>query len=70
MGGFSLAHWLIVLIILLLLFGPNKLPQLGRMIGKSIRSFKQGYSEIEVHSKDIIDDPELVAKQKGQKKKS
>lgn len=57
MGGFSLSHWLIIAIIFLLLFGPTKLSQLGKVIAKTIKGFKQGYNEIEVDKKDIHDDP-------------
>lgn len=36
---------LVVLVIALLVFGPNKLPQLGDALGKSIRNFKKAQSE-------------------------
>lgn len=45
MGEFSIAHWLIVLAILLIFFGPSKLPGLGASLGKAIRGFKQGLNE-------------------------
>ncbi len=38
---------LIVLVILLLIFGGTRLPQLAKGLGRSIREFKQGASEIE-----------------------
>jgi sec-independent protein translocase protein TatA len=47
MGEFSLVHWLIVIAILLLLFGPSKLPQLGAGIGQGIRNFKKAMKEPE-----------------------
>ncbi len=47
MGEFSLAHWMIVLVILLLFFGPSKLPGLGSSLGKAIRGFKSGLNEID-----------------------
>jgi sec-independent protein translocase protein TatA len=38
---------LIVLVLLaLVLFGPNKLPEFGRSLGKTIREFKKGASDI------------------------
>jgi len=40
MGQFSLVHWLILLVIVLLFFGPKKLPDLGKSLGKAIRGFK------------------------------
>ena len=40
MGEFSPWHWLLVAIIALLLFGPKKLPELGKGLAEGIRSFK------------------------------
>ena len=38
-------HLLIILAICLLLFGPQKLPQLGKGLGESIKEFKKAMSE-------------------------
>lgn len=53
MGEFSLAHILIVLVIVLLFFGPSKLPQLGQSVGKAIRGFKEGLNEIDAEAKHL-----------------
>jgi sec-independent protein translocase protein TatA len=53
MGEFSLTHILIVLIIVLLFFGPSKLPQLGQSVGKAIRGFKEGLNEIDGEAKPL-----------------
>jgi sec-independent protein translocase protein TatA len=53
MGEFSLTHILIVLIIVLLFFGPSKLPQLGQSVGKAIRGFKEGLNEIDAEAKHL-----------------
>jgi sec-independent protein translocase protein TatA len=45
MGSFSPVHWVIVLIIVLLLFGPNRLAGVGKGLGEGIRSFKKGLNE-------------------------
>ena len=45
MGSFSPVHWVIVLIIVLLLFGPGRLAGVGKGLGEGIRSFKKGLSE-------------------------
>lgn len=42
MGELSLTHWIIILAIMLLFFGPSKLPQLGQSLGKAIKGFKHG----------------------------
>jgi sec-independent protein translocase protein TatA len=39
-GKIGLGEALVILVVLLLIFGPAKLPQLGRSIGESIREFK------------------------------
>lgn len=41
MGSMSLIHWIIVLVVILLLFGPKRLPDLAKSIGESIREFKK-----------------------------
>ena len=41
MGEFSPWHWLLVLLIALLLFGPRKLPEIGKGLGSAIRGFKE-----------------------------
>ena len=53
MGEFSLTHLLLLGIIVLIFFGPSRLPQLGQSLGKAIRGFKQGLSEIDAEAKDV-----------------
>ena len=45
-GLFQPAHLLLILIVALLVFGPNKLPQIGAGLGKSIRDFKKAMSDV------------------------
>ena len=35
------AEWIIILVIALIIFGPGKLPEVGRGIGKALREFKK-----------------------------
>ena len=42
MGGFSLIHWIIVLVIVVLIFGTKRLPGIGKDLGDAMRGFKKG----------------------------
>jgi sec-independent protein translocase protein TatA len=53
MGEFSLSHMLILALILLIFFGPSRLPALGQSIGKAIRGFKEGLNELNAEAKDV-----------------
>ncbi len=41
----GMGEMLIVLVVVLLVFGPSKLPQLGDSLGKGIRSFKKAMND-------------------------
>lgn len=45
MGSFSLLHWLVVLVIVVLLFGAGKLPRVMGDFAKGIKAFKAGMRE-------------------------
>jgi sec-independent protein translocase protein TatA len=45
MGSFSIWHWLIVLVIVLLVFGTKKLRGLGSDLGGAVKGFKEGIKE-------------------------
>lgn len=45
MGSFSIWHWLIVLVVVLLIFGTKKLSHLGSDLGKGIKGFKDGLKD-------------------------
>ena len=42
MGTFSIWHWLIVLVVVILVFGTKKLSSLGSDLGKAVKGFKEG----------------------------
>ncbi len=46
-GGIGMPELLIILVIVLIIFGANKLPQIGEGIGKGIRNFKKGVKDKE-----------------------
>lgn len=42
MGSFSIWHWLIVLVVVMLIFGTKKLGNIGSDLGKAVKGFKDG----------------------------
>jgi sec-independent protein translocase protein TatA len=55
-GAFSIWHWLVVLGVVLIIFGPSKLPTLGHDLGKAIRGFKASMEEKDITP--VPQDPE------------
>jgi sec-independent protein translocase protein TatA len=60
MFGIGMPELLVILVIVLVIFGANKLPQIGEGLGKGIRNFKKSTKEV-----DEID----VTPKKGEEKK-
>ena len=56
MFGLSTQELLIIFLIVLLLFGANRIPEIGRAMGKGIRDFKRATREIEDEF-DVKDEP-------------
>lgn len=48
MGSFSIGHWIVVLVIIVLLFGAKKIPELAQGLGKGIKTFKKEMDSDEV----------------------
>ena len=42
MGSFSIWHWLIVLLVVVLVFGTKKLRNLGTDLGSAVKGFREG----------------------------
>ena len=42
MGGLSIWHWIIVLVVVLLVFGTKRLRNAGKDLGEAVRGFKEG----------------------------
>ncbi|MBI4996702.1 MAG: Sec-independent protein translocase subunit TatA [Rhodocyclales bacterium] len=60
MGSFSIWHWLIVLVIVMLIFGTKKLRNVGQDLGGAVKGFKEGMKE------GTADKPAEPAQQVGQ----
>ncbi|MGH6783406.1 MAG: twin-arginine translocase TatA/TatE family subunit [Sphingomicrobium sp.] len=53
MGGFSLIHWIILAVLLLLLFGGSRFSNMMGDVAKGLKSFKQGLSDEEEKAKSL-----------------
>lgn len=47
MGGMSIGHWIVVLLIVLVLFGAGRLSDIGKGLGEGIKNFKKGLKDDE-----------------------
>ena len=45
MGSFSIWHWLIVLLVVILIFGTKKLKNMGSDLGAAVKGFKDGVKD-------------------------
>lgn len=59
MGSFSIWHWLIVLVIVMLVFGTKKLRNIGQDLGGAVKGFKDGMKE----ANDTAKTPEQPSQQ-------
>lgn len=50
MGSFSIWHWLVVLVIVMLVFGTKKLRNIGQDLGGAVKGFKEGIREADTGS--------------------
>ncbi len=57
MGSFSVWHWLIVLVIVLLIFGTKKLRNVGQDLGGAVKGFKDGMKDANATDKPADAEP-------------
>lgn len=50
------SEWIIIALVILLLFGGKKIPELMKGLGKGVKSFKEGVNEAKEEIKDIKSD--------------
>jgi sec-independent protein translocase protein TatA len=65
-GNIGLPEVLVVLVIALIVFGPKRLPELGRSVGKGIREFRSSVSGDDADDED--DSPSKPAQIEGAEK--
>ena len=63
MGSFSIWHWLVVLVIVLLLFGAGKIPKLMGDMAKGVTAFKKGLKDGEEEGAKPVDGAAQVTEQ-------
>jgi sec-independent protein translocase protein TatA len=62
MGSLSPIHWLLVIVVLLLVFGPTRLAGAGKGLGEGIRAFKKGLTDDEDKPQEEAKKPEAEPK--------
>ena len=61
MGSFSIWHWLIVLLIVMLVFGTKKLRNIGEDLGGAVKGFKEGMRDASAENKPAEAPPEQIS---------
>jgi len=56
MGGLSIWHWLIVLVIVVLVFGTKRLGNIGKDVGEAVKGFKKGIKDEDKPSAQLPDE--------------
>ena len=59
---FTPTHLIIILVIALLVFGPRKLPELGKGLGEGLKGFKEGIKGISGNSNNEAQQQQTIAK--------
>jgi sec-independent protein translocase protein TatA len=67
MGSFSIWHWLIVLVIVMMVFGTKKLKNMGSDLGAAVKGFKDGMRDASADDKPAEADKQLTAEAAAKK---
>lgn len=67
MFGLQPTHLIIILIVALLIFGPSRLPEIGKALGKTIREFQSASKEASQGLKEELDKPTEAKKEEPPK---
>ena len=65
----SLGFWevAVIVVVILLLFGPKRIPELAKALGRANYEFKKAKSDIEAESKELIENSEKAAEAEDKK---
>ena len=58
MGPLGIQEIVVIMVVALLIFGPKKLPELGRSIGKTLAEFRRASNEIKTNIRKELEDPD------------
>ena len=61
MGGLSIWHWLLVLLVVVLIFGTKKLRNIGADLGGAVKGFKEGMKSAETDETPPAEPPPQVS---------
>ena len=64
----GIGEWIIILVILLVIFGPKRLPELGRSLGKGIKEFKKSTNELTEQL--TAEEPKTTTAEKAEKEET
>ncbi|MFD0618652.1 twin-arginine translocase TatA/TatE family subunit [Paenibacillus sp. GCM10027629] len=67
MPNIGVTGFILIILVALLLFGPSKLPQLGRAIGTTLREFRAGARDLLQQGEDDQNEPRKSKKDTEQK---
>lgn len=63
------SEWVVILIVVLLIFGPKNLPKLGKSLGKTVKNIREGMSgddEQQAEEAEVVEDDDEVAQLEAQ----
>ena len=60
--GVGLPEVTVILILALLIFGPKKLPEFGRQLGKTLKSLKKASNEFQTEIDKVMNEPDIESK--------
>ena len=60
--GVGLPEVTVILILALLIFGPKKLPEFGKQLGKTLKSLKKASTEFQTEIDKVMNEPDMESK--------